>query len=91
MTTITASEVRKLVDTDKLVVGTEQTIENLKKGAAETVVVSSNCPDKVVEDIKHYAELAGTEVLEAALTNEEMGVACKKPFSISVLSIAKGA
>ena len=84
---VTASDIKKLVAADNVVIGTDETIENLKLGKVQTVVVSSNCPESVVEDINHYAKLSEAEVVVTQYPNEELGVICKKPFSISVLSI----
>lgn len=88
---ITSSEIKKLVKTKNLVIGTEKTIKNLKLGKVEKVIVSSNCPEKVFEDLSYYSKLSKAETIRISYPNEELGVICKKPFSISVLSILKGA
>ena len=49
------------------------------------VYLASNCPQVVKEDVKHYANLYNIKVIEAKENNEELGVICKKHFSISVL------
>lgn len=86
---ITSSEIKKLIEAKSLVIGTEKTIKNIKLGKVEKVIVSSNCPDQIFEDISHYAEMSKTETIKVSYPNEELGVICKKPFSISVLSILK--
>ncbi|MAE42958.1 50S ribosomal protein L30 [Candidatus Woesearchaeota archaeon] len=88
---ITSTEIKKLVKTKNLVIGTEKTIKNLKLGKVEKVIVSSNCPERVFNDLSHYSKLSKTETIKVLYPNEELGVICKKPFSISVLSILKGA
>ena len=88
---LTSMEIKKLIKSKKLIIGTDRTINNLKLGKVDKVIVSSNCPEKVVNDIKHYTGLSKAETIKVPYPNEELGVICKKPFSISVLSILKGA
>ncbi len=83
------AEVKKMIGDKKMVIGTEQTMVNLKQGKVKKVYLASNCPVDVKEDIKHYAENFGSEVEMLEIRNDELGVACKKPFSISVLSLLK--
>ena len=64
-------------------------MKQLKLGKIEKVLVSSNCPASVEKKINHYAALNNTEVHKLEYPNDELGVICKKPFSISVLSFLK--
>ena len=83
------AEIRKLAESGKLVIGTARTVKQLKLGKIKAVFITSNCPDSVREDIKKYAGLSKADVVEIELPNEEMGVVCKKPFSISIAGIVK--
>jgi len=83
-------EIKKLLKNDKLVIGSEETIKNLKRGNVEKVFFTSNCSDIVKQDIQHYAGISDVPVIELEHSNSELGVQCKKPFSISVVSISKG-
>ena len=88
---ISSTDIRKLIKSKNLVIGTERTIKNLRLGKVDKIIVSSNCPEKVFENVKYYADLSKAEAIKVPYPNEELGVICKKPFSISVLSILKGA
>ncbi len=88
---LTSTEIKKLIKGKTLVIGTERTIKNLKLGKVEKVIVSSNCSDSVMDDLNHYAGLGNAETIKVNYPNDELSVICKKPFSISVLSILKGA
>ena len=88
--TITSTEIKKLIKSKKIVIGTKRTIKNLKLGKVEKVLISSNCSESMVNDLNHYASLDKTEIIKVNYLNEELGAMCKKPFSISVLSILKG-
>lgn len=88
---ITSAEIKKMLKAGSVILGTERTMKSLRLGKIEKVLLSQNCPDKVERDISHYAGLAGAEIQKLDYHNDELGVICKKPFSISVLAVAKGA
>ena len=75
----------------KAVIGTKEVVKNLRLGKLSKVFLTINCPAKVKEDIKHYAKLTGAEVIQLKQPNDELGVLCKKQFSISMLGLIKGA
>lgn len=83
-------EIRKYLDSENLVIGTELTLKNLKLGKVSKVFLSSNCPAELKKDIEYYSGLSKATVVEMKQPNDELGVVCKKPFSISVLSLLKG-
>ena len=83
-------EIRKLLGSKGLIIGTELTLKNLKIGKILKVFVSSNCAEAVRKDIDYYAGLSSAKVIVLEEPNDELGVICKKPFSISVLSVLKG-
>jgi len=80
-------EIRKLLESDKLLIGTDRSIKALKMGKLEKIYISSNCPDDVTETIDRYA--GETELIKLDVPNEELGVICRKPFLISVVGVLK--
>jgi large subunit ribosomal protein L30e len=83
-------EIKKFLETDKLILGTERVVKELKKGTLLKVFLSSNCPKEVMEDIAHYSSIAASvEVINLLVPNDELGVVCKKPFAVSVLGLLK--
>ena len=82
-------ELRKLAEDKRLFIGTERTIKNLKLGRVSAVYVTKNIAESVLEAITRQASLSGVEIAKLSATNEELGVICKKPFRISVLSVIK--
>ncbi len=82
-------EIKKLLKTKKLVIGTEMAVKKLKAGKLAQVFITSNCPDKIKEDIEYYGKLGDTDVVKLKISNDELGIVCKKPFSISVLGVIK--
>ena len=85
------TEIKKALKEGKAIIGTEKTLKNLKLGKVSKVFLTSNCPSSVKKDVKYYSKLAKAEVVQLKQPNDELGALCKKPFSISVLSVAKGA
>lgn len=82
-------DIKKLLSNNKLYVGTEVTLKELKKGNVSKVLLSSNAPESIKDDLKHYKELTEFEVEDTKRTNEDIGALCKKPFNVSVLGIKK--
>ena len=81
------TEIRKLLSENKLILGTERTLHRLKLGKLKRIYVSANCPAKVKDSIKHYSSLAKVEVVNLKQQNDELGVVCRKPFSVSVIGL----
>jgi large subunit ribosomal protein L30e len=84
-----AQELRKLLETGKVVIGTDLVMKQMKLGKISKVFLTVNCPDEVKEEIEHYAKISKAEVVLLQIPNDELGVVCKKPFSISVAGILK--
>jgi large subunit ribosomal protein L30e len=83
------NEIKKNLEQKKLVIGTEMTVKSMRREKLSKVYLTSNCPADVRQDIERYAKLANVAVAELGLSNEELGVVCKKPFSISVIGLLK--
>ena len=88
---INAAEIKKMLKTGNIIIGTERTLKGLRLGKVQKVLMSQNCPSTVEKDISYYAGFCGAEVLKLDFPNDELSVICKKPFSISVLAVLKGA
>lgn len=82
-------DIKKLVKDKKALIGTEQTMKSLKQGKVAKVLITSNCPNDVKEDVKHYAKLSSAEVIELDIPNDELGILCRKQFPVSVMGINK--
>ncbi len=82
-------QIQTSIAKNKVVLGTKRTIMYLRTGKLAKVFVTANCPAAVQEDIKTYASLSDCDMQELKYTNEELGVVCKKPFSISVVGLLK--
>jgi large subunit ribosomal protein L30e len=72
------------VTTGKVLFGFEQTMKAVKTGRAKLIITSSNCPEKQMTMIEKHKEVPSHRFDG---TNIELGSACGKPFSVSVLSV----
>ncbi len=79
-------EIKQALKEKSLVFGTKATLRNLRQGKAKKVLISSNCTKESREELKHNAKLSKAEVIELEIPDSEVGMICKKRFSISVLS-----
>ena len=70
----------------KFIIGRDRTLKMLKNDKLKTIFLASNCKEEDKREIKKYARLNNTEVIELDINNKELGARCKKLFSISVLS-----
>ena len=80
---MTLKNLREALKEGRLIVGTERTVKALKNGNVKEVFVAKNCSDLVKNELKNLAEISKVIYTELDITNEELGSACKKPFSIN--------
>ena len=81
METDISKVLRSTFSTGKVVIGTKQTQDAIKAGKAQIVVVSSNCPEKSMNETK------GVAMIRYPGTGVDLGVACGKPFPIAALAV----
>lgn len=81
------SEIKKLLDSESLIIGSERALKALRANELKKIYLATNPKVEVKEDILAYANLANVEIVELDIPNDELGVACKKPFAISVIGL----
>jgi ribosomal protein L30E len=82
-------ELKLKVQGKKGIVGAERVLKELKSKKLSKVYMASNCPEKISDEINHYSGLAKVPVVTLEMTNEELGIFCKKNFFVSVLGIGE--
>ena len=82
-------DIKKNLKTGKLVIGTERTLKSLELGKLSKVFASSKTPKNIIDDFEHYCNLSKTELVMLNVPNDELGIICKKPFSISIMGLLK--
>jgi large subunit ribosomal protein L30e len=81
--------IRVAVDTGKVYLGKEETLNAVRNKEVKLVVVASNCPPDAKSDLLRYAELAGIPVYEYPGTSLELGAVCGKPYVVSMLGVVE--
>ncbi len=82
-----AKEIRRAVDTGKVLFGTKSAEKSIKNGTARLLVVVSNIPKLAREKLVSFAETAETPHFDFAGTGLELGSVCGKPFTVSAMVI----
>ena len=76
-----------LVKTGKVVFGVNKTLNAARGGKAKLIVVASNCPRSIREDIEYYSKLSNIPSIVYNGSSLDLGMACGKPFMVSALTI----
>jgi large subunit ribosomal protein L30e len=75
------------VKTGKILFGTNNAIKNAKTRRAKLIIVASNCPQKIREEIEYFCKLSNIPVTIYNGTSIDLGAVCGKPFKVSALTI----
>jgi len=75
------------VRTGKVTVGFKEAFEALRGGKAKLVIVAKNLPEELKGKLERVAKLAETPILESEVSSLDLGAACGKPYTVSVLAI----
>jgi len=75
------------VKTGKVVLGANEAVKNAQSGKAKLIVIAANCPAEIRGDIEYYGRLSSVNVVVYKGTSIDLGMACKKPFMVSALTV----
>lgn len=75
--------VKKALKSGKYYFGSKRTIKALKKGEAKVIVVSNNCPEEFLSEIRKF----NVPIYVFEGNNIQLGEFCRKPFSIASMAI----
>ncbi len=81
------SEIRRLSETGKLTYGSEKTMKEVRSGKITKVFMSSTPNPKA----KKFFERHKIEVTSSKVSSKDLGIACKKPFPISIVGVHREA
>mmetsp|Transcript_37008 Transcript_37008/g.54346 ORF Transcript_37008/g.54346 Transcript_37008/m.54346 type:complete len:112 (-) Transcript_37008:79-414(-) len=81
------SRLQLVMKSGKAILGYKASVKSLRVGKSKMVLISSNCPPLRKSEVEYLAMLAKTQVHHYTGTNTELGTACGKFYSCSVLSI----
>ncbi len=79
------NELKEALKEKGLVLGRDKTLKKMRAGDIKKVFLASNCPKHIEETVEYYAKLNKVKVSKLEINNKELGIRCKKPFSVMVL------
>jgi large subunit ribosomal protein L30e len=79
--------IRVAVDSGNVTLGSDKSIKNLKLGKGKLIIVASNCPKDIREDITYFSRLSNIPFYIYEGTSVELGSICGKPFTVTSLII----
>ncbi len=80
-------EIRLLIETGKVLIGSRQGIRELLIGNPKAVIYASNIPKELILDIEYYADEGDIIKLRFPGTSLELGKLCGKPFPVSLITV----
>jgi large subunit ribosomal protein L30e len=75
------------VKTGKVSFGANSALLNAKTGKAKMIVLASNCPQNIKDEIEYYGKLSKVPVMTYKGASMDLAIVCGKLFIISALSI----
>ena len=82
-------EIKESLEKGNIVVGLKQNLQRIKQNKISKIFVCNNCPENAKADLERYSKMGGVKLELLNKSNEDLGVLCKKPYSILVLGILK--
>ena len=76
-----------VVRTGKVLFGANNAIRMARVGRAKLIVVASNCPENIRQDIEYYGGLSRIPIFTYKGTSIDLGAVCGKPFMVSALTV----
>ncbi|MBU1204508.1 MAG: ribosomal L7Ae/L30e/S12e/Gadd45 family protein [Nanoarchaeota archaeon] len=84
-----STDIKKDLKTRKIIIGTRVVMKNLKLNMLEKIYIASNCSESSKKELEYYSKLLKIPVIKLKQPNDELGVICKKQYSISMLGVLK--
>ncbi len=81
--------IRVAIDTGKIYMGSEETINAVINKEVKLVIVAENCPPERKADLKKFAKLSGIPVYEFEGTSMELGAVCGRPHVVAMLGVVE--
>ena len=81
------SELRMLLKTGKVALGSRKAIKAALLGKAKLIILAENAPEDIRNDVLRYAKLSNIPVYIYKGTSVELGALCGKPFMVSAITV----
>ncbi len=75
------------VKTGKVIFGANEAIRSAKTGKALLIVIASNNPIQLREDLEYYGKMSQVPVVTYSGDSIDLGMACGRRFAIATLTV----
>ncbi|VVC00683.1 50S ribosomal protein L30e [uncultured archaeon] len=82
-----AKAIRQCVDSGKVEFGTNVGVKSSLSGRAKLVVISSNCPSQVKDDVVRFCKLSSVPCITYEGTSLELGTIAGRPHPVAILTV----
>lgn len=82
-----SKEIRRAVDTGKVIFGAKESEKSLKNGSSKLLIIAQNAPKLAKEKLVLFADTSKVPVLDFEGTGLELGSVCGKPFTITSMVV----
>ncbi len=75
--------------TGKIVYGKNTVLKEIRKDAFKMLILANNCPKELESQLNYYNEVMGNKLFfhKYKGSSHELGLACAKPYWISVIGV----
>ena len=75
------------VKSGKVSFGAASAVQNAQTGKAKLIILASNAPDNLREDVEYYCKLSKVPLVTYKGSSLDLAATCGKPFTVSALTI----
>jgi large subunit ribosomal protein L30e len=80
-------ELQVALSTGKVILGYRKSIKAVMDGSAKLVILASNAPAEVANNVQYYAKITNIPIYVFQGSSWDLGAAVRKPFKISTIAI----
>lgn len=77
----------KNIKSENIVFGKNNVIKSIKLGKVKSVIISSDAPKSIKEELKKQSEISEIDIQEFEGSNKELGMFCKRPHGILIIAL----
>ncbi len=75
------------INTGRVHLGSKVAVNEIRRGRARMAILSSNCPERIREDLETLGRLSEIPVIRHSKDSLDLGILCGKPFPVSAIVI----
>jgi len=78
---------QSVVKSGRAFYGVNQSANAVEAGRAVALIISDNCPEETRKELEKHATLSSIPIIDYPGSSRDLGIACRKPFAVSVLAV----